>query len=50
MSSRPLNPRQIRFAEEYVIDFNATAAYQRAGYTATGESGRSVCFEAAKRC
>lgn len=27
-----LSVRQRRFAEEYVIDFNATAAYLRAGY------------------
>ncbi len=30
---RALSPRQLRFAEEYVIDFNATAAYIRAGYS-----------------
>jgi phage terminase small subunit len=33
-----LNPRQQRFAAEYIIDFNATAAYQRAGYKAAGHA------------
>jgi len=27
-----LNPRQIRFAQEYLVDLNATEAYKRAGY------------------
>jgi phage terminase small subunit len=30
-----LTPKRIRFAEEYIIDFNATAAYTRAGYSAS---------------
>jgi len=39
-----LNPRQIRFIEEYLVDANATAAYQRAGYAATGKSaGVNAC-------
>ena len=29
----PLNERQTRFAEEYAIDFNASAAARRAGYS-----------------
>lgn len=29
-----LTPKQLRFVEEYIIDFNATRAYQRAGFTA----------------
>lgn len=29
---RPLNPRQERFCEEYVVDLSATAAASRAGY------------------
>jgi phage terminase small subunit len=32
-TDRPLTPKQERFAEEYVIDLNATDAYRRAGYT-----------------
>ena len=35
---KPLNDRQSRFIDEYLIDFNATAAYKRAGYTATGNA------------
>jgi phage terminase small subunit len=31
-----LNPKQKRFCEEYIIDLNASAAYKRAGYDATG--------------
>lgn len=31
-----LTPKQKRFAEEYLIDLNATAAYKRAGYSANG--------------
>ena len=33
-----LTPKQMRFADEYLIDLNATAAYKRAGYIATGNS------------
>lgn len=33
-----LTPKQQRFVEEYLVDFNGTAAYQRAGYTARGRS------------
>lgn len=33
-----LNDKQRLFVTEYVKDFNATAAYKRAGYTATGQS------------
>lgn len=28
-----LSPRQARFCEEYIVDFDATAAYIRAGYS-----------------
>jgi phage terminase small subunit len=35
-----LSGRRQRFVEEYLIDGNATAAYRRAGYTASGESAR----------
>lgn len=33
-----LTPKQQRFADEYLIDLNATAAYKRAGYSADGNS------------
>ena len=33
-----LTERQIRFANEYLIDFNAAAAYERAGYSAKGHA------------
>src|SRR5262245_20640702 len=33
-----LTLKQQRFIEEYLIDGNATAAYKRAGYTATGHA------------
>lgn len=33
-----LTPRQRTFADEYLIDLNATAAYKRAGYVAEGNS------------
>jgi hypothetical protein len=29
-----LSARQMRFVEEFLVDFNATAAYKRAGYMA----------------
>lgn len=41
MSNRPshgLNDQQLRFADEYLIDFNASAAYERAGYAARGKA------------
>lgn len=39
-----LNPRQIRFAREYCVDFNATSAYIRAGYSeeGAGQSGHTL--------
>src|ERR1043166_578400 len=37
-----LSPKQQRFVREFLIDLNATAAYQRAGYKARGESARSA--------
>lgn len=33
-----MNAKQRRFVEEYLIDLNATAAYRRAGYEATGNA------------
>jgi phage terminase small subunit len=37
-SPRPLTPKQERFALEYLIDLNSTAAYQRAGFQAKGNA------------
>jgi phage terminase small subunit len=34
LTSMPLTPKQQRFVEQYVIDFNAAAAARRAGYSA----------------
>lgn len=33
MASSNLNPKQKRFAQEYIVDFNATDAAKRAGYS-----------------
>jgi phage terminase small subunit len=33
-----LRPRHQRFVEEYARDWNATAAYKRAGYRALGHA------------
>ena len=38
MTKTSLNPKQERFANEYLIDLNATAAYKRAGYKGQGKS------------
>jgi len=38
MKAKPLTTKRLRFVAEYLIDLNATAAYKRAGYTATGNS------------
>ena len=37
-AAAPMNAKQQRFVAEYLVDLNATAAYRRAGYTATGQS------------
>lgn len=37
-----LTDKQVKFIDEYMIDMNATAAYGRAGYTATGNSAESA--------
>lgn len=34
--SQELLPQQIQFCEEYILDFNATQAYIRAGYSPNG--------------
>ena len=39
---RPLTERQKAFALEYLIDLNATAAYKRAGYDASGNAAESA--------
>lgn len=36
-----LKGKQLKFAEEYLKDMNATAAYKRAGYTAKGRSAEN---------
>ena len=36
-----LTLKQQRFVDEYLIDLNGTAAYQRAGYKATARTARS---------
>lgn len=38
--SEKLTDKQKRFCQEYLKDFNATAAYLRAGYKATAEAAR----------
>lgn len=40
--SRTLTPKQKRFADEYLIDLNATAAYKRAGYAGKGKSAENA--------
>lgn len=42
MSGKPLTDQQQLFAEEYLVDFNAGAAYERAGYKATGKARDSA--------
>lgn len=39
---KALTPRQVRFAEEYIVDFNGTYACQRAGYTTRYPSNLAV--------
>lgn len=41
-ANKPLAPKVQRFIDEYLIDMNGSAAYKRAGYTATGNSAE-VC-------
>ncbi|WON72881.1 terminase small subunit [Nitrosospira sp. Is2] len=36
-----LTPKQQRFAAEYCVDLNATAAYRRAGYNARGNAAEA---------
>ena len=39
-----LNPRQLAFCREYVVDFNATQAALRAGYSAKNAQNQSFCL------
>ena len=39
---RPLEPRQAKFVEEYLIDLNQTKAAIRAGYAENGASTQAV--------
>lgn len=57
MAKRALNPMQRRFVLEYLVDFNATAAAERAGYassnTAAGNHAMrnpQVLDEIRRRC
>lgn len=44
MGADSLTPKQQRFADEYLIDLNATAAYKRAGYASKGNAAEvSAC-------
>lgn len=36
-----MNPKWQRFAEEYLVDLNMTAAYKRAGYKAKGHAAET---------
>lgn len=40
--SRTLSLKQQRFADEYLIDLNATAAYKRSGYAGKGKSAENA--------
>lgn len=40
-----LTPKQMRFADEYLIDLNATAAYKRAGYSGQGNAAESMASQ-----
>ena len=39
-----LTAKQKRFADEYLIDLNATAAYKRAGYETDGNSAETCAY------
>lgn len=40
--TKPLTPKQARFAEEYLVDFNATQAAIRSGYSPKGARVQGV--------
>jgi hypothetical protein len=44
-----LTPRHRRFVEEYSVDWNATAAYKRAGYRASGHAAEANACRLCKR-
>ncbi len=44
-----LQPQHRRFVEEYVRDWNATAAYKRAGYRAIGHSAETNASRLCRR-
>jgi phage terminase small subunit len=43
--AKEITPKQRRFADEYLIDLNATAAYKRAGYSGKGNSAESAASQ-----
>ena len=45
----PLRPKHRRLVEEYARDWNATAAYKRAGYRAGGHSAEANACPLCKR-
>ena len=42
VTSRKLTPKRLRFVEEYPVDFNASAAYKRAGYAVKSDKVAQV--------
>jgi phage terminase small subunit len=44
-----LTSRDRRFVEEYAVDWNATAAYKRAGYRASGHAAEANACRLCKR-
>ena len=42
MAERPLTEKQQRFCDEYIVDFNATQAYIRAGYSVRNEGNAAA--------
>lgn len=40
-----LTPKQKKFADEYLLDLNATAAYKRAGYSGKGNVAESAASQ-----
>lgn len=41
-NDKPLQPMEARFAHEYVVDFNGTAAAKRAGYAEKSAAGQAT--------
>lgn len=42
MAKRELNPKQLHFVSEYLLDLNATRAAERAGYAPRRQSGAQL--------